>query len=376
MKIKNLYAVLLLSFTTIFFNQIEAKGEKKHKSTTTPKTDIEKFLGLEQNTPSQLSTISIKYYFNNLNSPLNYLSDTTTKTAKKSKTAIFNQSLTRYVKEIYNSKYYANFISQNGTHVVDFLELSNELNLDVQSLYTCLRLFYNKIKSCELIDDTVVIQILEPLPILLEKYFEVEEYKPPTLETLTKSIEKEILFKFTEHLQAFQTEPNQFITELSQTISKMAKEKLDAAAKAAEEKEMLERLRQIIIRFFETTLSKTIWNHLAYEGIWESVISIANGLQLLGVHGILDHMDDLDDLLWSLVHRFCFFLDLAGSSLPISFYEEIESDLASKVIFFLETPEQDEGIKSKKETLTETLMRAKTKALAFEKTGLFTDQLI
>ena len=113
-----------------------------------------------------------------------------------------------------------------------------------------------------------------------------------------------------------------------------------------------------------------------YQGIWESVLRIANGLQLLGVHGILDHMDDLDDLLWSLVHRFSFFLDLAGSSLPVSFYEEIESDLAAKVVFFLEAQEQDETIKTKKTILLEALIKAKAKAIAFEQKGIFTDQLI
>jgi hypothetical protein len=134
--------------------------------------------------------------------------------------------------------------------------------------------------------------------------------------------------------------------------------------------EIKERLRQLIIRFFEIALGKTVWNIKAPEGVWQSFLTIANNLQLLAVHGIINHMDDLDDLLWSLTHRFCFFLDFAGSGLPVSLFNEIEGDLKSCVVFFLEAKEQDDGIKSKKETLAELVLHGKTKAIAFEKAGI------
>jgi len=85
MKIKNLYPFLVLLSTIVFSIKIEAKEVKKQsKSITTPKTNIEKFLGLEQNTPSQLSTISIKHYFQSLSSTLNYLGNANSTSSKKS----------------------------------------------------------------------------------------------------------------------------------------------------------------------------------------------------------------------------------------------------------------------------------------------------
>ena len=300
---------------------------------------------VQDNLPSHTASLNIKSYFSTLRAPI--FNTQNTRSISKSKTTIFNQSLTKYVKEIYNNKYYSDYISQNGTHVVEFLELSNELNLDIETVYTCLRLFYNKIKSCELIDDTVVTQILEPLPDLLAKYFTPQEdIESISLTSLNKNIEKVILNQFTQHLPKFQAEPDNFLSELSAEISQIAKKELDFFEKAIEQKEMTERLRNMVIRFFETALSKTIWNNTEYEGIWQSVLSIANGLHMLGVNGVLDHMDDLDDMLWSLTHRFSFFIDLTGSSMPLSFFEEIENDLDSRVIFLLESQEQDEGIKS------------------------------
>ncbi|MFC1894341.1 hypothetical protein ACFLYH_00140 [Candidatus Dependentiae bacterium] len=373
----SIFFILFLSTIANFCSNATDTSNLNINSNFSPKTPPSSFLKTTNpNLPSDLCIISVKSYFTNLRSNHYYSSEQTDITVKKSKTEKFNKYLTKYVKDIYNSKYYANFLSQNGTHIVEFLELGNEININIQSIYTGFRLFYNKMKSCELIDDTVLIQVLKAIPTLLEKYFDIEEYTSPTTFYLSRKIEDKILFKFTEHLQYFNEQPNQFITELSEEIATITKKEIRNLKKEFEEKEILERFRQTIIRFFEISLSKTIWNSISYEGIWESFKSIGNGLQLLGVHSILNHMDDLDDLLWSLVYRFCFFLDLTGSTLPISFYEEIESDIENKLIDFLEAPEQDEGIKTKKEVLSESLIRAKTKAFAFEQRGLFTDQMI
>jgi len=368
MKIKNFVASVTVAIIT--FSPL-------HSEKIIPKTndqDISKYLDYKKPTPLQLSTYNVKTYFSTLyNTDFNGLD---TKSLLKSKTSIFNQSMTGYIKEMYNNKYYANFLSQDGSHIIQFLELGNEINLEVEALYTGLRLFYNKIKSCELIDDTVLIQIIAPMPILLEKFFDEDELEFPAYNTLSSQTEKMLLYEFTEHMHHFQEEPDMFLSEISQQIGRMTKEEFDVIEKMIEEKEMTQRLRHLVIRFLEVALSKVMWNQTSYESIWESILAIANSIQMLGVNGIIDHMDDLDDVFWSLTYRFCYFLDLVGSGLPTSFYEEIEGDIDGGVVFFLELPEQDEGIKSKKQVLKEAVIKAKIKAIAFEKRGLFTDQMV
>ncbi len=80
-------------------------------------------------------------------------------------------------------------------------------------------------------------------------------------------------------------------------------------------------------------------------------------------------MDDLDDLLWSLTHAFTRNLELFGAHLPIEFYDEIESDLTNEVTF-LENAEQDDGIKTKKETIIDALVSAKAQAFAYRSQGI------
>jgi hypothetical protein len=366
MKIKNF--VTFTIFVIITFSPLSSE-------TIFPKEvkpDISRYLNYNKPTPVQLSSYNMKQYFASLYNTNFYGMDI--KSISKSKTSIFNQSLTEYIKEMYNNKYYAHFLSQDGSHIIQFLELGNEINLGIEALYAGIRLFYNKIKTCELIDDTVLLQVIAPMPILLEKFFSDNDFEFPECNMLSRQTEELLLAQFTEHMDIFNEEPNLFLNEISMQIGKLTKEEFDILEKMIEEKEMTQRLQNLVIRFLEIALSKVMWDHTSYESIWESILTIANSIQMLGVNGIIEYVDDLDDIFWSLTYRFCYFLDLVGSGLPTSFHENIENDIDSGVIFFLELPEQDEGIKSKKQILKEALLKAKIKAIAFEKRGLFTDQ--
>jgi|GEM_PF-890144 hypothetical protein len=289
----------------------------------------------------------------------------------QSRTSIFNQAFLKYIKELYNDRSYADSLSQNAMHIVEFLEISNEINLGIESVYVGLRLFYNKIKSCEVIDDAVINQVLSPLPKYLERYFSPLSKEPDfDQEGIKSTLEYIMCRRFVDNITDFYNTPDRFLSSLSQELAKSIGKNLIKFTVKKDYEEIKERLRQLIIRFFEIALGKTVWNIKAPEGVWQSFLTIANNLQLLAVHGIINHMDDLDDLLWSLTHRFCFFLDFAGSGLPVSLFNEIEGDLKSCVVFFLEAKEQDDGIKSKKETLAELVLHGKTKAIAFEKAGI------
>ncbi|MBM3886562.1 hypothetical protein FJ364_01415 [Candidatus Dependentiae bacterium] len=295
-----------------------------------------------------------------------------------SKTTRFNEAFLEYIKQVYNQRAYATHLSQNGSHVVEFLELGHELNLNAEYLYVGTRLFYNKLKEAEIINDTVSLQLLPAFTKYLTSHFEQqdEDYKPKeNVEFLKRHTEEVILYKFTEHFNTFQTNPDSFIDELAHDLATFYQHQEDTKEqlriKRNNKQETLMRLRQMVIRFFELVISKTMWNTFQPETIWTSFTVLANGFQNLAQSHILDHMDDLDDLLWSLVHRFNYYIELTGADLPIEFYEKIENDLINRKVFFLEAKEQDEGIASKKQVLIEGLLRGKARAIA-EKEGLLT----
>jgi len=283
------------------------------------------------------------------------------------KTSFYNRRIVDYVKAIFNSREAPKIIAQDGGSVVEFFRLSDELFLDIEDSYSCLRLLHNKVKSCEIIDDVALNEVLEVIPERLMRHFSDNSVPTYSVESLQKGMEKLMLDHFTNHFDMFQTSPDKFVSRLSHDLSEHArgvegkgKESILAGV------EWKDRLRHLNVRFIENMLSKTVWDQNSYEGIWNSVMKSANSIYRLATYKVVGHMDDLDDLYMSLNSRFCWYLDFTAGTFPSSFYETIEEEVGGGAAFFLELGEQDEGIRSKKDVLLEAVMKAKSKALAAE----------
>lgn len=333
---------------------------------------------LEQETPSQSATRNFKQGLHAYEIDRAVVMDSR-KDENESRMSVFHKSFMKYVKEIYNRKDYPQALSQDASHIIQFLDLSNELNLDAKTVYVYMRLWVNKAKSCEVMDDRMILQSLRTMPSQLARHFISEDdinQSTTDLSFIKHQIESTLLAKFTENFPAFQAEPDVFLSNLSQDLTRQYQQEIDHIKKQHDSLHAQERLRNLIIKFFEITLNKVVWEINEYENPWQSFIAIADGLSLLAEHDIITHMDELDDLWWSLVHRFCFFLDIAGASIPENLFDEIEHDLDMCSIPFLESEEQDAGIISKKETLFESLLQAKTRAFAYERGGIISMPMI
>jgi hypothetical protein len=344
-------------------------------STENPQTISNLEQEIKTESPLQFATTSLKSHFNANHFDTSARIHTTIKPSSEgkepSRTAIFNKSFLKYIKDVYNRRDYAEILSQDGTHIVEFLKLCNELNLESSALYVGMRLFRVKMMACEIIDDNVSTQLLEEFPDLMAKYFE-KEHKSTKIEfvVLSKGIEKIILGRLNNQSPNVQQATTPAVKPMVQDITSLVFEELKKLKDKKTDKKTKARLRFEIIRFFETIMARTLWNHKSPETVWPSFLNIANGLQHLAANNVISHMDDLDSLLWSLVHRFSFFLDFVGSYLPLNFYKEVETALDDKTVFFLESQEQDEGVKSKKDVLAEALLHAKAKAYAYQKKGI------
>ncbi len=336
--------------------------------------DIDHFLSQEA-TPSVFSVRSLRNFFTQ-HSPQPFDSIPSLG-QRKTSISDFQSSFLRFIKEEYNKPNYAEEFSQDATHVIEFLEISDEMNLSVDHIYVCLRLFYNKLKAAEALDDTVTTQLLNNLPILLKRHFNDEDETESKLDLsfIKKSSENLILSRLTDHHTQFRATPDLFISNLAHDLCSIFNQEQERLKKDVELNEYRERLRQTVIRFFETALNKVVWNPKAPEGIWNSFIGIGNGLRSLATNNIINHMDDLDDMFKSLTLRFCYNVDLFGGALPLQFFDEVDHDLNNGLVLFLEAEEQDAGIKSKKNEIRDHLIQAKTKALAYVKNGIISQAM-
>lgn len=208
--------------------------------------------------------------------------------------------------------------------------------------------------------------LLELLPNALKPYtlLSISSELPPYPEGADvlfqdrfKHIVSNILFvQFSSRFDSFKAEPVLFFDDLAHRISDVAQQEID-----------MQLMRTAIKRFTELALSKLIWRSEKPETIWPSVKKIADNLMQLVEHNIIDDLNDLNDMYWTLIHRFNYFTDLLNAHLPQSFYQDIRTDLSSDSILLLTLAEQDSCIRTKKECLMRALVESEAKKLAYEK---------
>lgn len=284
----------------------------------------------------------------------------------RNKDVLYSQAMSLFIKNVYNGPNYARHLSQDARHITEFLNIANEFGFSCEQLYTGLRIFYNKYKETQLIDDTVLNHILEALPQELEAYFPLQaDPGSRPQRSPSKVVENIILSELTDHIVAPQKPNDLFFQNLAENIASTIKSGPEVNDEAA----MREQLRQLTIRFIEQITGKTMWYANQPASIWQSILGAAHSIHTLCHKRIIEDLDSRDDLFRTLVARFAYFLDEYGAQLPLSFYEQVTYDINKRQVFFLEEAELDQGIQSKKEFLLKALARAHAKATATHKHG-------
>lgn len=247
-------------------------------------------------------------------------------------------------------------------YIKTFLEQACCMDSHREFILLTLRLFNNKLKGTEYINATKFEEFLSTLPNCFEKSIVIEKinhylrnpYGDETMFNRFMAITHNIMYQqFSTNYDKFKANPDQFLLGISEEISEIA----HAEAQ-------VEQLRQTIVRFLEIALSKLVWNPHDGEQTWESVKSISNHLACLVERNILADINQLDDLYWSLLYRYCYFIDVATPLLPNTFFKRIKEDIATHQLLFLELDEQDPLMGSKLKHLQQTIFHTEAKALA------------
>ena len=274
------------------------------------------------------------------------------------KSLTFTPAGTRcFLKHIYNRREYIHdFLPHNFTHFEQFLLHGKNNNQSPLYTRSVVKLFAQKIKAVPYINHAAFSHFLEKMPELVDYHF-MQTEDSPTLNAMSRKLNKllydSILNKF-KHLQA---NPDEFFQELTQEITDLVQRRTTQAVEQ-------EQLRQTLIRCLETAITKLIWSPDDQEQVWTSFKTIANNLHQLTQKGIVNDLDNLDDLAWSLVHRFCFFLENLGGYIAPTVYATIKEDLASQAVPLLHLEEQEDLILSKGEQLMQAIYEAEAKSRA------------
>jgi hypothetical protein len=273
-----------------------------------------------------------------------------------------SEGVNGFLKGVYNHGDYSKDVLPNSfSHFLQFLEYGKKTKQKDHFIKSVVRLFNKKLKATTYVNAYAYSRMLEQLPLYVHQYVAPQELR--NLKPLKDQVGDLIYGAFVSRFSMCKQNPDMFLSGLSSeildVINKEGSLLQDAVAK--------EQVRQQIIRFLEVGLSKLVWSPQEPEQVWESVKHIASQLASLPEHHVITDSDDLDDLNWSLVTRFCFFLDIAGDELPATFYTKVKEEVAKHDIPFLETAEQEVNMEKKSDYLMHALLKSEATALAKEK---------
>jgi hypothetical protein len=268
--------------------------------------------------------------------------------------------------DLRSPEYVSDILGGNFDYFIQLLAHGKATNQSRSYTRSVVKLFSNLLKGTQWVNAYAFSDMLTQLPDLIKDHFVLYRTNiilrnaaladADTLDRFNASVSTLLYTKFNNEYDSFRRDPAAFLDEITYQIIEIAEEEVT-----------IEQLRQNVIRFLETAIGKLVWSPKDEIKTWQSVKKIALQLANLMENNIIDDINDLDDLYWSLIHRYCFLLDINATEMPVSFYEEIQQDLIAQQPLLVTLEEQEEFIERKAECLVRVLARSKAKRAAFDR---------
>lgn len=265
--------------------------------------------------------------------------------------AFFNNSFNR-------KEYGQDFLPHNFSHLIQFLDYAQAADQPKEFYDGVLRLFNQKLKAAPFVNAGAIESMLAKSTPHFEHIFPQEQL------TLWKEVKKTLWQNFKNKFAFLTQDPMGFFEDVSDEI--ISKVKINATTP--------DRLRSMLVRFVGTALDKTVWCPDDKEKTWDSFKAIGGHIAALHDKNVLVDEYDLNDLYWSLIERYCNFLELTGSALSLQTCELMKDDIVHEKIPWIKLEEQEEGLETKQERLAQAIFETEAK-IRIRKDGILTDMM-
>ena len=266
--------------------------------------------------------------------------------------SFFNHSFNR-------EEYGKEFLPHNLSHLGQIICHGQSHGLSKEFTEGAIRLFHQKLKSSPYVSAPAMEKFLDQTAPYLELQLAKRSFG------LWGDIKEILVERFKSQFSFLQDNPLGFFDYVAKELD----EKIQANVISPE------RARATLVKFLNSGLDKIIWSPDDQERTWESFKKIGSSLEYLHkTHVIPDHLD-VNDLYWSLVERYCYFLELVGTKLNLETCQLMKRDLMEKNIPWLLTSEQERGITTKIEKIARTVMETEARILA-KNNGIFTEKYL
>ena len=271
-----------------------------------------------------------------------------------------------FFKNVFNDVEYKNFISHDFSHVLKFTAVGKRSLYPKTCFKNSLDLFAQKLKSTMYINAYMFVDFLSELENQVKNFVTREQDIKERMIVI-----KDCLYNnYINNFNMAKKDPDKFFEiaalELISTIDSQSQEHDATVAD----------LQRSIFEFLDVSLNKLMWNTTYKKHVWQSVKAIAVKLEdLLHANAISD-MTVLDKHYWTLIHKFTYFLEIAGSELDHEAYLEIEKDLDQIKLSMFVLEEQEIFLTSKANYLKRFVFDGHAKSHARNNFGIISEDIL
>jgi len=255
--------------------------------------------------------------------------------------------LKSYFEHVYNHPKYADYLQYNLAHMIQFLEYGLEHQQDTGFALSVIKLFTQKIKACPFVDGTNFTVFVPHLANTLQPYLDKKE--AGFLEDIGSKLKLHMTNVFSKYFSYFKSNPDAFMDALSKQIAQQTNQL------QTEQHVDIAYLQKDLLRFFELCINKLILPADDISACWKDINATADAFHAILKNNVLTGLTAFDDLSWSLVHRFCYILQLSYKTISQDTYNKIMGDIRNQSYKLLETAEQEEFIQTKRGYLLQQL---------------------
>lgn len=262
-----------------------------------------------------------------------------------------------FIEKTYNHRDYATrFLAVNiNYHLPHFYRFAQQCPLPRTYLEATTSLFNQKLKASTYLNGYSLCDFLQALPELLGPYCEPATEKQERVAIIKKCLHDFLL----DHFEELKDQPDKALTDAAELVYQHLQPGQNTDISIA-------KLQHGMLLFLDHALHKTIWSPRDQQEVWQCVKDISQHLETLLHRNIIADVESLDDLYWTLINRFCYFLDVAGHDLNETCYQRMSMDLAQHKLALWELAEREPFVTPKRKHLEDALLQADATRRAYQ----------